>query len=829
VLGAQKSIGGIIVRIMSVVLAVSLPVTCFGYLAVDLNFDGTVDFHDFALFAGQWLAHIEDPNNIAANPMFEFNSNSHELVVKRDSAAVQEEAGNFTDIVANEVRTDSVCVTSFLTLGEVFTYRPLATDSVRGVVLCSDSVESTSRATKLYKTENGGDFAEIINIITDEPFKTYYDDMSGSDKGVAIWSAKVLDDGSWLLGIGIYDDHIDGKPSGRIFRSIDAGATWTKVLDMTYGYVPDWGWGGVDDNYITVGEYGMRIQSVDTDNPRKIYLSDDYGATWECIYTPDAYNGRHTHQVVFDPASNHTGIYVSTGDVTAGYLEATSLYRIDKQVDGTWGFTKIALIEQPVGALTVCNSIYWGMDKVRRGGRVMKHWRDAGIDKFCPLLALKSGYVFSIYHYNGVYYATVSASSENNGIYVSTDLKSWVCAHNSGDVSLILIAGYANGKLWVSCYDTVFKGFPFDPVTAKTVNAMRCERGVVNIYNTADRSTFATNAGDWYLTHAGLGNNTGYSTEESLHGGSSLKIEWKTDYEGAYIEAISPYMSNIGGLPNKGDIMTFSLWMKAADTWPGKYSVDILLKYGGDAASKVSYNYLQGRLFAAGCWRKYVMKVEVTDSFTGADNLALMLRFYRNGATTTNDATVYVDCLQVTYSPNRFYSSSTFQVGGTERVDESMILPLCGTGDVFTTTLEWQPKSRRTDFLADIPIATWLGADGSYLNLFWEQSSGLIKLTDGTGTIASVGMTYTFRFADYIRFGLVSDPNGSVLHVQDPANGTVIVGDGTNVKLTAEPILLELGTDENENDFGCGCFCNIRVWAQKLSEQEIAEVFDSPD
>jgi len=66
-------------------------------------------------------------------------------------------------------------------------------------------------------------------------------------------SFATLDDSTWLLCTGAKDISL---PDGHIWRSTDAGSTWTLVLTMSHGYVTDFGWTGILGTNIVIGEYG---------------------------------------------------------------------------------------------------------------------------------------------------------------------------------------------------------------------------------------------------------------------------------------------------------------------------------------------------------------------------------------------------------------------------------------------------------------------------------------------------------------------------------------------------------------------------------------------
>jgi hypothetical protein len=863
---------------ISFILISVLPMVCLPHLPMDFNNNGIVDFLDFATFAGEWLEEpglkttpLSDFNNdgivdfldfatftnkwleesgLEISPLFEFDSNSAALVVGRNSAAVQENPGDFCEVAANVVRTKPVCVVSPLTISDLFNYKPLEADSARELVLCTESAPGNNPVQHLYTTSDGNTFTEIVDISRDFPFRTYYEAMTYP---VSITSAAVLDGGSWLLALGpghAWEGSTDPelvKPNGRLYRSEDAGQTWEMVLNMTYGYVPEWGWGGISGKYIVVAEYGYKTETDPSHNPCKVYLSEDYGRNWKCIYTLEPVYNRHIHQAVFAPNSEHTKIYITTGDPLKDYPDPVKMYRLDKQQNGTWAIGTIVGNIQPCGVITVGNSIYWGCDERALGGIIVRRrWKDDDVEKMEPVLRMPEpdvsglfpysyifdkGHVFSIYRYDGVYYAAVSDEQTVGGIYVSSDLKNWVCAyHINENWGCRIIAGYANGRIWANIRtgnDNISKGFSFSPVSAKTVKAIQCERGVTNILNTADESTFTSSIGRWGFYGDADIKASGYTTEEGLHGNSCFNLVY--DANGTlpqnYTVVYPDWFRNLGGNPKKGDIVTCTFWMKAADTWPRKYKAVAAWKFGTGVSNKFLYDKAELFNLFPGTWCKYTIVAKTLDDINLNENFRMEVGIRTEGEPKTSDAVVYIDCVQVTYSADRYNSSSSFQIGGIQRDNETAVLPLCGVGGAFTVVFEWHPGTAHNEFLADIPIASWIGADGSYLNLFWECASKRLKLTDGIYTIHSGEESYPFMFADYIRFAVVSDNIGSILYIQDPINGTVTIGDGSVVKLGAEPVLLKLGTNEGQSDFGCGCFCNIAAWDLKLSYCDILERF----
>lgn len=93
---------------------------------------------------------------------------------------------------------------------------------------------------------------------------------------------------------------------------------WTQVFEMQRQGAGLAGWGVSSyKNYVVLAEYGaQKGRNPDPEDYAKyVYLSKDYGKTWETIFNLDDYvstNSVHLHGVCFDPYWNR--IWVSHGD-----------------------------------------------------------------------------------------------------------------------------------------------------------------------------------------------------------------------------------------------------------------------------------------------------------------------------------------------------------------------------------------------------------------------------------------------------------------------------------------------------------------------------------
>ena len=129
-----------------------------------------------------------------------------------------------------------------------------------------------------------------------------------------VYMVRDLADGELLVCIYDPTDHSE-KASLWKSRGWDpedfSGTTWEKVQDLYHArvYVEN-NWGiSTYDNVIVIAEYGPKTAEY---NARHVYLSTDYGETWETIFDLGSTEGAHLHGVCFDPWYNR--IWVSNGD-----------------------------------------------------------------------------------------------------------------------------------------------------------------------------------------------------------------------------------------------------------------------------------------------------------------------------------------------------------------------------------------------------------------------------------------------------------------------------------------------------------------------------------
>src|SRR5699024_5698044 len=122
--------------------------------------------------------------------------------------------------------------------------------------------------------------------------------LSSDDRAAQI---RILDDNTLLLV----------SRNGDVYKSDSAHESFVKKMGMDSPDIKMSSRFGIDTykNIALIAEYGDKNGN---DNPRRVYMSDDYGESWEIIFEPEVRENYHTHDVGFDPYGDI--IWVVNGD-----------------------------------------------------------------------------------------------------------------------------------------------------------------------------------------------------------------------------------------------------------------------------------------------------------------------------------------------------------------------------------------------------------------------------------------------------------------------------------------------------------------------------------
>lgn len=660
-----------------------------------------------------------------------------------------------TQYAANTTRPATVVFPQSITMSTEFTYTPIGTDDdkcycVRNVNGTPSTGNLTNGVRALFTTVNGTDFVTVYADIKDvEPFKTYYD---STETGAGITRFVKLDDGSELLSMGVYSAGAfqTGKSRGAIFRRPTSTGAWTRVLTMQKGHVPQWGFSqpSIQGRYVCVSEYGGGTATVANGSisnlPANIYYSSDYGATWSAsiynetsVYTPDnATNNFHSHQIAFKP-SDPSVIYCVYGDGTTNsrIIEITNS-------GGTWTKThtfggKVTtdgwLDIQPTCVLSYGNYLLWGTDS-EQGSTVLLHntvdnTMEQGlqdhalsgnvIKPFAPNNT-EFGYVFGMFSYNGVMYATslttTSVAAPESGIYCSVDGRNWSKLKNTPatEYGYHTIAGYANGKIWTVGYNAAatyyLKGCCFTPATATNKTAYYAEKGVTNKIALAANSSFSSGTlinGDVTKWNGGY---EADNSEQLIDGGGRTGLTGDyclrvTATRGGTYNGLSylrsPQLTTLcnGSMPpdSTAQFVMCSFWARAvAGT---KEGITISADINSSVIANTRFSASNETLVVGPSWQKYYCMVYLTSSWTSSNNFCFQAWIRDSGADSTTSV-VDFDDFQVTYSTVvdfRDYDSN-YQYVTAARANEQLSTPLVGSTGSFSTAFAWYPKTGWRNF-----------------------------------------------------------------------------------------------------------------------------------
>lgn len=446
--------------------------------------------------------------------------------------------------------------------------------------------------------------------------------------------------------------------------------------------------------------------------------------------------------------------------------------------------------------------------------------------------------IFGMLIHDNVYYAAIRsavAPPYSGAILASLDGEHWAVAYRTeslDDSGFRDIVGYMGGYLWGS-YMGVDYGdlymYRMKPVKAKNVSALRLEKGITNLLEGLNNSSFESEP-DWYYSpNPGDVNDvaSGITTDESIHGSHSYKLVLQDNDAGSSkAQFHTPYFT-----PSEGQYLVASFWVKGAPTWPEEFSIMSNWLYSGGSLARESSIF---RVFPY--WQRIVTWARVEDDNWDAGKgvkFVVMFKYINDGYGSQwqysgdwSNATCYIDAVQIVAFDDLHYYGS-FHPGGNIRADESGIVPLTGIGDTFSISFEWKPNSSSRELhRGQLSIASILGLDNSFINLAYDKASQKFILDNGIYSVFTDN-TYTWEHQDYFRFAITSDGVNSKIYLESSLNAGESL-DTPSVSLTDHPVLLQLNTDFTKSNFGHGLFHSIRAWNVVLSPEEIGGVFDLP-
>ncbi len=677
------------------------------------------------------------------------------------------------------------------------------------------------------------------------------------------WAGGVrrMADGSILLWVGRpYTTVPDGSPITTVYRGVatDGVYSWSVVDTSIYG-------GSGSDHALVVfdqlgnavawGTYQSDVGGVTQRN--QVHYSADCGATWDVIHdATKALATFHSHATSFVDA--HT-IFVVTGDAALHPI----CYLLTKPVgwepgDGEWTvdseFSMIPCAGGSHGNGYAAGAYFSGSSRLIRtdldtlesrivlaqnppyhaGTNAKHHYR-----REATQAEVRAFWGSGSTVYCATYGGSATAPADNVfSVLVSADGGyNWTCMSRLKDTTAGLticgprgILGISAGYLWMYGLRTVsgttsYVAYrvPMASVPASEASAVRLDFAETNCFTDPKGTEFTglADASDcgWSFSSA-TGLTMAVVDHPDIDDTKALKVTSSGANDNVNIIFPAITWGTIGGdAPAAGDVFTLRFTMCSPD-WPAlaSNSVALLIKprarnVSADAqVFEVDYNQCQ--------WVPGDKPQEFIISGKFGTITALWLLIYHNGVAWN----LYISDVHLSWAKAATGISSRrqYQIGGTARAEETVSVPIGGVGAAWSVVFDWKPGGSCLELVADAPIATIFGVDGSYIELKHVRAAGAdqykFSIGDGTDNVLSTAVENWHH--EMLRFIIASDGADTTVTI-----GTVIGAalsiDGQDVALGTPPLRMVLGRD-NAGAFGAdGHFWNFRRFDSVLSAEEL--------
>jgi hypothetical protein len=440
-----------------VILTILCSAVCLGYTPANLNYDGIVDFSDYANFAN-WSSdkpYLTDLIDLNCDGIADFND--FEAFVNQ---WLYEEP-NYTSLCDPNSPGYPGCMDKFKFSRPSIAYNPDGTTSAENEVQ-RRTFALVNQSVIEYETICGE--YDLFHCCENAGYI-----FAASSNGGVYRRAK--HDGSWeqiaadttaQIVWAFRDGTLFGDYAGSYRRSTDNGETWTAVTtppDVSqYGYFqPDWSFACSEGGTAIMVEYGTYgIYPLG----RRIFRSVDGGDNWTTVFDAwpafDNVDIKHMHTVCWHRSTGK--FVVSCGDVTR------KRFLVSDDDGLTWtswkwreGLQPTQLLDYGDPTKILCGSDEYAsvytLDLVTgEAEQVVQNWN---------ITNNSQALCFVLRYFDGVFYAFEydvrnTVTDRRAKISVSKDLKHWAVYHQftANERGVRYCSGVSDGKIYATLYTT---------------------------------------------------------------------------------------------------------------------------------------------------------------------------------------------------------------------------------------------------------------------------------------------------------------------------------------------------------------------------------------
>ena len=805
------------------------------------DIDGFLSLYNVGVAEGRRLETLPDPGPL-------------DLVIARASAALKETASGLVAVAPGAARLEAVAtgpILGYTTHGE---YNPFCVDTI------GDNLLIGGQSTNLYAMSKAGIVSAAL--VTGAQLKETADD-------VVNLTAVKAHGSTWFLFVRNRVPRDGVNWCGKVFRTTDGGATLECVHRNHYGGAPISSSPDLSPDGKRLA-YGSYFESA-TGVPAPIWLcenADEETLVWDAVYEdlgdPNL-PGRHVHQVRFDPEDPDV-IYACLGDDPN-----SAILRLTRPAgwhpgDGAW--TAQWLYQ---------NDLTWSSE----GGVepfLGKFYSDGNfglvydpatgeIGRFLnlPLLSMEAAAnsrysywggctpskVHNLLAYGGVLYASGYVYSNvlggHEGIYASPDGLHWTALiRDPAHWGFRDLTCAWNGRIWCSQQDSfghlVMASFPVADV--RLIQALRLEAGAASVITGRPDSTFTNldgtaptfgapytyDAAQCHATQKWWGAGEGTVALAIVAGGADgsghcLQADFALGSIGRGLLMI-PAQPAWSCATAVGQRVLLRARVKAVAPWPQNFGVGLYIYGGGAGTIAADVNAMPLVHPSEDGWIDLVWEGTVTaldgNGRARPDNISFTVQ--KTGAGPDAVPRLLIDCVMIDYGADWRTGGSYVDPRDSPRADESASLSLAGYGTPLSVLFDWRPESGWANYGAPLPLVSFRGAGGTYVDLSYQPATRTFLLSDGVGSASSTAISW--RDFDTLRFALSSDSLGCTLRIWDPAGGLQEVAAPGIV--VGAPASLVFGTDHAGATFGAGHFSSLGVLRQRVTAAEFAAIVSGP-